>query len=425
MIDKKVLKEVQEKKEFNHHDKVLIALSGGIDSMNLLDFLYRYRDDLEICLGLAHFNHKQRPESDREEIELSQLAKELGLPFYTAHFEGRFSESQARDQRYQFFKQIMETKGYTALVTAHHKDDQAETVFMRILRGSRLRHLKGMKRVQPFANGELIRPFLSISKSELANLPHFYDSSNATLDYLRNRIRNLYLPTLEKENPKLKQQLLNLSHEVSLLTEALDSLLASHTIEDIEWFQKQTYPIQYYLFQTYLEAIPDLQLTKAQFYDLLTMLRSDKNYYLPIKQDYYFIKNYGHFEIKKISPQTDSVKLPVLLDYKNSVQIGSYLYSYGTPLSQVDSVILLPSTTPIFIRERKAGDKILQGGVSKKVRRLFIDDKVALEDRQRALFLEQDHELMAILLPDKTYLRKASKDDIMKGKLYIQKLENW
>lgn len=114
-----------------------------------------------------------------------------------------------------------------------------------------------------------------------------------------------------------------------------------------------------------------------------------------------------------------------MLDYKNSVQIGSYLYSYGTPLSQVDSVILLPSTTPIFIRERKAGDKILQGGVSKKVRRLFIDDKIALEDRQRALFLEQDHELMAILLPDKTYLRKASKDDIMKGKLYIQKLENW
>ena len=93
---------------------------------------------------------------------------------------------------------------YTALVTAHHADDQAETIFMRLLRGSRLRHLSAMQNVNAFGDGELIRPFLTYSKKELPNIFHFEDDSNRSLDFLRNRIRNRYFPMLEEENLKFK-----------------------------------------------------------------------------------------------------------------------------------------------------------------------------------------------------------------------------
>ena len=121
---------------------------------------------------------------------MREWAKEHQIPIHVAYFSGTFSETAARDFRYKFFKELMSNYHYTALVTAHHADDQAETIFMRLLRGSRLRHLSAMQTVNAFGDGELIRPFLTYSKKELPNIFHFEDDSNRSLDFLRNRIRN-------------------------------------------------------------------------------------------------------------------------------------------------------------------------------------------------------------------------------------------
>ena len=169
----KIYKEVKKESYFLNHKKVLIAVSGGVDSMNLLHFLYLYREKLTIEIGIAHINHKQRPESDAEECYLRQWAKEHSIPIEVSYFSGVFSEKTAREFRYRFFENIMEEKNYDALVTAHHADDQAETILMRLLRGSRLRHLSGITAVQPFSHGKLIRPFLTISKSDLPDIFHF------------------------------------------------------------------------------------------------------------------------------------------------------------------------------------------------------------------------------------------------------------
>ena len=214
MIDQKFRKQMQEKRYFQNHRKVLVAVSGGLDSMTLFHLLYQNREELEIELGIAHVNHKQRPESNMEEKELSNFAQQLGVKFFSSNFSGDFSEEKARRFRYRFFEEIMLTEGYTALVTAHHADDQAETVFMRLIRGARLRHLSGMIDVQPFANGELIRPLLCFHKQDFPDILHFEDESNFQNDYLRNRIRNLYLPSLEKENPRFKDSLISLGKEV-------------------------------------------------------------------------------------------------------------------------------------------------------------------------------------------------------------------
>ncbi|WP_330844846.1 ATP-binding protein, partial [Streptococcus suis] len=92
-----------------------------------------------------------------------------------------------------------------------HADDQAETVLMRLIRGSRLRHLSAIQPIQPFANGELIRPLLSFKKSDFDNIFHFEDASNQSLNYFRNRVRNTYLPQFKQENPKIELAVNNLA----------------------------------------------------------------------------------------------------------------------------------------------------------------------------------------------------------------------
>ncbi|HHU65131.1 tRNA lysidine(34) synthetase TilS, partial [Streptococcus sp.] len=301
----KLVKEIQKKAYFAKHKKVLIAVSGGVDSMNLLHFLYIYRKKLDIEIGIAHVNHKQRVESDTEENYLRDWAKEHQIPIYVAYFSGAFSETAARDFRYKFFKELMAEHSYTALVTAHHADDQAETIFMRLLRGSRLRHLSGMQTVNAFGDGELIRPFLAYSKKELPDIFHFEDDTNRSLDFLRNRIRNRYFPILEEENPKFKQALRYLGNESQQLFQAFQDLTKDIDPTNCSQFLAQTPAVQALLFQNYLENFPELQVSHGQFEEMLQTLRNKSNAKYHIKSDYWLVKDYDTFQIKKISPKTD------------------------------------------------------------------------------------------------------------------------
>ena len=239
-MTEKLLQMMQDKGYFNQHKKILVAVSGGADSMSLLHFLYNHQKDLDIQLGIAHINHKQRQESEHEETYLRHWAKEYQISFHYSAFSGKFSENDARTFRYEFFRRVMKDYGYTALVTAHHADDQAETIFMRLLRGSRLRHLTGISAVRPFGTGQIIRPFLHLTKAQLPETFHFEDKSNTSLAYLRNRIRLSYLPTLSQENPKFKEHLCLLSEEIGLMEQALEELTKDITITDLSIFQQQS-----------------------------------------------------------------------------------------------------------------------------------------------------------------------------------------
>ena len=162
--------------------------------MTLLDWLYHYRHQLGIELVLAHVNHHQRMEADQEERGIQAIAEAKHLPLKVAHFSGPFSESRARQFRYDFFEKVMKEEACSALVTAHHMDDQAETILMRLIRGSRPRHLRGIPLNQPFGQGVLIRPLLHFKKKDFPEIFHFEDKSNRSLDYFRNRIRHRFLP---------------------------------------------------------------------------------------------------------------------------------------------------------------------------------------------------------------------------------------
>ena len=423
MIDQKFRKQMQEKRYFQNHRKVLVAVSGGLDSMTLFHLLYQNREELEIELGIAHVNHKQRPESNMEEKELSNFAQQLGVKFFSSNFSGDFSEEKARRFRYRFFEEIMLTEGYTVLVTAHHADDQAETVFMRLLRGARLRHLSGMTEVQPFANGELIRPLLHFHKQDFPDILHFEDKSNLQNDYLRNRIRNLYLPSLEKENPRFKDSLISLGKEVENLQTALSHLTQGLDVTNLEVFERQIPEVQNFLLQEYLKKFPSLDINKKQFEEILGILRTKANYIHPLKDGYELVKDYKHFEIRKISRKSDLKVDSILLECGNLLQFGEYQFSFGTPLEGENvQTIAVSRETPLLLRHRKTGDYLRLKGHHKKLRRLFIDKKISFEEREKAIIVEQNQQILAIVNIAISDLSKELKSDIMSTVLYIQKI---
>ena len=419
-MTQKLLQMMQAKGYFNQHKKILVAVSGGADSMSLLHFLYNHQKDLDIQLGIAHVNHKQRQESEHEEAYLRHWAEEHKVPFHYSAFSGKFSENAARTFRYEFFKQVMKDYDYSALVTAHHADDQAETIFMRLLRGSRLRHLTGISAIRPFGTGQIIRPFLHLTKAQLPVTFHFEDRSNTSLAYLRNRIRLSYLPTLSQENPKIKEHLCLLAEEIGLMEQALGELTKDISITDLSVFQQQSDAVQLFLLQNYLDTFPDLQLSKGQFNQLISYLRKNASGKMPLKNGYELVKTQTYFLIRKEA--SISLSPPCLLEFGKSVEFEDYTLTFSefNDVSNTDAISIW-SDAPIVIRHRKEGDKIDLGSHHKKLRRLFIDNKILEKDRQKAIVGEQDGHIIFLYVAGRLYLKKRPENAILYGTVVIYK----
>ena len=417
-MTQKLLQMMQAKGYFNRHKKILVAVSGGADSMSLLHFLYNHQKDLDIQLGIAHVNHKQRQESEHEEAYLRHWAEEHKVPFHYSAFSGKFSENAARTFRYEFFKQVMKAYDYSALVTAHHADDQAETIFMRLLRGSRLRHLTGISAIRPFGTGQIIRPFLHLTKAQLPVTFHFEDRSNTSLAYLRNRIRLSYLPTLSQENPKIKEHLCLLAEEIGLMEQALGELTKDISITDLSVFQQQSDAVQLFLLQNYLDYFPDLQLSKGQFNQLISYLRKNASGKMPLKNGYELVKTQTYFLIRKEA--SISLSPPCLLEFGKSVEFEAYTLTFSefNDVSNTDAISIW-SDAPIVIRHRKEGDKIDLGSHHKKLRRLFIDNKILEKDRQKAIVGEQDGHIIFLYVAGRLYLKKRPENAILYGTVVI------
>jgi tRNA(Ile)-lysidine synthase len=193
------------------NSRVLIALSGGADSVTLLDILSKQaaRDGFEIVA--AHVNHHLRgKESDRDARFCAKIAGNAGIELEMldadvlslAKEQGKGIEETAREVRYAFFAEVMEKRGISLLVTAHHATDNLETVLFRLCRGTGLRGLCGISPVRAFGKGFLVRPLLPYSKTEILDyckengLEFVTDSTNADTVYARNRIRSEVLPPL-------------------------------------------------------------------------------------------------------------------------------------------------------------------------------------------------------------------------------------
>ncbi len=194
-------------------DCVIVAVSGGPDSVCLLHLLHELMDELHIHLVVAHFDHGLRPAEDESETAFVRaLAVSLKLPFETAKGyllakKVRGSrEEVARNARYAFLERARKKQKAQKIALGHNLNDQAETILMRLLRGSGPSGLTGMP---PRRDGSIIRPLIEIERPEIENylrakkLPSVTDSSNLKTDYLRNKIRLELMPLLEVHQPRL------------------------------------------------------------------------------------------------------------------------------------------------------------------------------------------------------------------------------
>ena len=194
------------------HDRLLLAVSGGMDSMYLATLFSRS----PFSFGIAHCNFGLRnEESDEDEQFVRQRAVEFGVPFYSVRFptiayarEQKIStQMAARRLRYDWFDTISKGEGYQAVVVAHHLNDLVETMLINLIRGT---GPAGMHGILPKA-GKIIRPLLCFTREEIAaavlmdNIPYREESSNASDKYLRNRLRHQVVPVLKASNPSLER----------------------------------------------------------------------------------------------------------------------------------------------------------------------------------------------------------------------------
>ena len=196
-------------------DRIVVALSGGPDSVALLGALAALAEELGVRVCAAHLNHGLRgDESLRDQHCAENVARRLGIDCIVGQSNaldhGGNLEARAREQRYAFLTRVAEEQGYTKIATGHTMDDQAETVLMRLLRGTGPDGLAGIQAVR---DGRIIRPLIECSRGEVlaflhtADLPFCEDGSNRDHRFLRNRIRHEVIPLLESIQPAVKRRL--------------------------------------------------------------------------------------------------------------------------------------------------------------------------------------------------------------------------
>lgn len=232
--EQKAIRFISENKLLKKGEKVLIALSGGPDSVFLLHFLNKLKKKFEIEFGAVHINHLLRGKnSDRDELFCKTICAELKIPFYSIRKnvnafakKNKLSiEIAARKIRYNFFKDVCSKNNFDKILTAHNSDDNAETVLLNLVKGTGLKGIAGI----PVIRENIIRPILCLTKIEIldyleSNQFEFrIDESNLKNDFERNFLRNKVIPLLKESiNPSLSKNILTTSLNLQKVVTEID-----------------------------------------------------------------------------------------------------------------------------------------------------------------------------------------------------------
>ena len=407
-------------------DIVIVAVSGGVDSMVLLDLMDKLPENICPQLIAAHVNHQLRTASDKEEAMVRRFCEQRGVPLFVKTWHkkehpGSGTEEAARRFRYHFFSELMGLKNAAAVLTAHHQGDQAETILMRLMRGSSLPSLTGIQEERHFNGGKLIRPLLPFSKERLyqyasaVSLPYMEDASNQDLRYTRNRVRHQLLPQMQEVNPQVEEHLSFFAEEMTdLLSIANEQIkpatekLIRRKKESVEWQTNEFFSLSPSLRRFVLEEILEQQMGKdeadfrrAHLPDVIRWMReSGPNTRLELPNGWRLQKRYDICILTNQSSHSASqLSSPIQLVPGEWValpeggRIGLFSkndpssFFEGTSITRIgfssDNIEL-----PLLIRHRLPGDRMLiEGTGTKKLKDLFIDLKIPVEERDRAIVI--------------------------------------
>lgn len=223
MLEEVVLETINKNNLIKNEDSIVVGVSGGPDSITLLDILIKLQKQINFNIIVAHINHMIRADADEDQKYVENYCKKSNIPFYVkkenvellAKNQKIGTEEAGRNLRYEFFNEILEKTKSNKIATAHTKNDNVETVLMNIIRGS---GTKGLTGIEIIRDNKYIRPLLEISRAqveeycEINNLAPRIDSTNMENIYTRNKIRNLLIPYIQKEfNPSVIEAIDKLS----------------------------------------------------------------------------------------------------------------------------------------------------------------------------------------------------------------------
>lgn len=412
---KEAIKFLEEKIEEN--DVVVLGLSGGPDSMCLLNVLKSLSKKVQIIC--CHVNHKTRVENKEEYEFVKKYLNKEGIPleYYeiSSYKKNQFSETEAREKRYQFFETVYKKYHAKYLLTAHHALDLAETIVMRMLRGSSLIGYAGILRESTMKEMHLLRPLLSVSKKEIYeyleknHIPYVIDSSNESSDYLRNRIRKQILPILEEEK-NYPQKVLKFSKTLQDASKNLENQ-ASNVYNKVVINKK----IQKELFLHLKEEEQELLLKKYfhEYYQNRINLISDKH--INICRDFIWNHSLGRVHIPGhqewivgrkyafIAPQKEAKTYLLKLGEEVTLPNGNVVKRLLKPTTKNNDEIHLSSKEiklPLYLTTRKNGMRIevknLKG--SKKVNDILIDKKIDNEEKDEIPILIDSNQTVLWIL---------------------------
>lgn len=266
------------------HKKLVVASSGGPDSMALTHLLIELKKDVQFDLFVAHFDHQLRQDSMKESDLLQAYCQSQNLPLIEGRWQhGQITsglESRARAARYDFLKRVIDQVQGDYLLTAHHNDDLLENILIKLIRSGNPAEMNSLQAVSNWQGVKLLRPLLAFVKDDLLmydrqhHLPYIEDETNKEDDILRNRLRHHVLPLLKKENPLLADNVLRFSQQMNLLTD-----LAKKQIDHLPLSQ------------------PFLGSFRIKEDALANLLPNEKSYYWQ-RQVWYYRKRHIGFDLR-------------------------------------------------------------------------------------------------------------------------------
>ncbi len=424
-IEQKVSKFIHENELINENEKLLIALSGGPDSVFAFTFLNKYKEKFKIEIFAAHVNHDLRGKSSDEDAE---FCKELSASFNVKYFEQKADvkkfakenkisiEEAARKIRYNFFEKIAKENSIDKIITAHNLSDNAETVILNLVKGTGLKGISGI----PVKRGIIIRPFLILSKDEITNylskngINFRIDESNLSNDYERNFIRNKIIPLIKtKINPAVEKNIFNSSQVFKNaaiffeenLKEIFEKYISANNDEvkiDIDLFEKYSAEISGNLLKEILERYFESEFEYTDFLKFKNLIKKEtgkkeqlKNrIYVYKDRDYIYInrlkkKDFEPLEIKIGNEvETGGKKIKIQFKEKNEFKLtGNKNHEFINGDNLAEKFIL---------RRWQPGDKFIPLGMKnfKKISDFLCEQKLSHIKKEEQLVLQNGNEII-------------------------------
>lgn len=406
---------------FKKTDKLLIAVSGGVDSVVLCDLCFHAGLNFEI----AHCNFQLRGEdSEADEKFVIELASKYKVKHHVVKFDTEKYAAEhkqniqlaARNLRYNWFNQILENNtDIKHIVTAHHADDNLETILMNFFKGTGINGLKGIQSHHAGIGGKIVRPLLFANKSELVdyaqsnNCQWREDVSNESDKYTRNFFRNQIIPLIENVIPEAKANVQNNIKRFNDISVIYHNAILSIMSKLIEHKGNEIHiPVLKLLkhdtFETILfEIIKPYNFTSSQLNDAVHLLHADSGKYV-VSSTHRILKNRNWLIISSIQTKDESVFI-IESDTK-IVHFGSNKISIeittSTQLSNDSSFALLDMKNiqfPLMLRKWKQGDYFYPLGMlkKKKLSRFFIDLKLSLIEKENTWVIESNKKIVWVV----------------------------